>query len=608
MFCEKLCPLGQASSSNGDNDISRCSTKWSMLFVTWCVSVLITARALVLFQDHHSHDSLSMGTWLNNSETSIASLDHGNEQRNLLEEIQETTSNGVQVGVIQSDHTTHRPPPTDTTTQGENNENMGGPWDAMQWLLTGSSTGDRCDWLWDEFERHTSWMSPDQRAERYQQQSIDASSFYRATSHIFWVDFVQGNWSQALLWSRFDELSALDEYATYTWVSGDLHLLNLGAWKNRHGDVVFGMNDFDEGAVQDFQFDLVRLAISIHDQVIGVWGEDDQGSAVASRIVRAFVHTYVETVINYVGNENAFLHELTPETSVGILNDFLKMLRDNDEDYSRKQQIKKYAKLENGRWKFKKGTMEKPRHKLAQVPTEMEARIRQAFSATEYGATLLKFGWSLSGRWDEKYYEVLDVAARIGSGVGSFGVDRYYVLIRGENADEAPNELGPIILDVKYQPPGSFRQVITPSDAAWYDNRFIHSAARVTEAQRKLTAFTDPFTGWIILNDEDGGGESKPFTVRERSPWKENFDLERLVKENDLLEFMEQVAFTTATSHVRGNIAQAPGDFKNVISILFKDSSRQLQWSQAITDIAAAYHEQVHIDFECFQSRVQAHY
>jgi len=46
------------------------------------------------------------------------------------------------------------------------------------------------------------------------------------------------------------------------------HVSNFGAWRNRHGDIVLGVNDFDEAVVYDFQIDIWRLAVSMYDHSI----------------------------------------------------------------------------------------------------------------------------------------------------------------------------------------------------------------------------------------------------------------------------------------------------------------------------------------------------
>jgi uncharacterized protein (DUF2252 family) len=314
------------------------------------------------------------------------------------------------------------------------------------------------------------------------------------------------------------------------------------------------------------------------------------------RVLHRFLEEYVATVRGYVGNEHALTADLTLETATGSLRDFLQSLED-DKDYSRESQIKKYATLDKeGRWRLDAGTIKKPKHKLVELDAETKVKVQAAFSGTQYGATMNRFvGF---GKWREESFQVLDVAARVNTGVGSFGVDRYFVLV----ACGSCNQVGMVILDVKYQPPGSFRDVLSPSDSAWFDHYFPHAGSRVTEAHRRLTAFTDPWTGWILLDDD------RPFTVRERSPWKEDFELDLLRTESSLIGFVHQLAISVATSHVRGNVADAPDDFKNTIEQRLGDTMNFQTWSDIVIDTAAAYHAQVQTDFECFRSRVELHY
>ena len=46
---------------------------------------------------------------------------------------------------------------------------------------------------------------------------------------------------------------------------------------------------------------------------------------------------------------------------------------------------------------------------------------------------MIRTGWHARA-WSDAYFKVLDVAARVGSGVGSYGVQRFYVLLAGEEA------------------------------------------------------------------------------------------------------------------------------------------------------------------------------
>lgn len=44
---------------------------------------------------------------------------------------------------------------------------------------------------------------------------------------------------------------------------GDLHAANFGTWQNARGELVWGINDFDEAAPLPYTFDLIRLAVSV---------------------------------------------------------------------------------------------------------------------------------------------------------------------------------------------------------------------------------------------------------------------------------------------------------------------------------------------------------
>ncbi|MDR9423920.1 MAG: DUF2252 family protein, partial [Marinobacter sp.] len=78
-------------------------------------------------------------------------------------------------------------------------------------------------------------------------------SFFRGTSHLFWQDMFN-DWR----FSLFGGVSG-----SQTWIQGDAHLYNFGAFANHDGDVVYGLDDFDDALVSDYQYDLWRLAVSL---------------------------------------------------------------------------------------------------------------------------------------------------------------------------------------------------------------------------------------------------------------------------------------------------------------------------------------------------------
>jgi len=468
----------------------------------------------------------------------------------------------------------------------------------------------RCDWVVERFLERDAGDSPEELYEKHNAQATDFNVFYRATANLFWHDFVTDEWGNGLLLSlkQHATLSGgipLTRMSTYTWVTGDQHLSNFGAWRNRHKDIVFGVNDFDEAAIYDFQVDILRVAVSVfnHGRTNGLNDQEIQ------KALHKFTDSYVKTAIDYVGNEDALTFELTEHTTKGFLKKFLKKL---EKSKSRKKQLKKFtetvATSDNTTTRmFTKGPLGEPDpdSKLMSVSPERHFEIVQAFSATEYGATMTKLGWAVR-EWSDEYFTVLDVAQRVGTGIGSYGVDRYYILLKGTDDLIEQEDGTAVVLDVKYQPNGAFWNVLSEEDQAWYHVMFPNAAARTIEAQRMLTSYTDPYLGWIMLKDDEG--VPQPFSVRQRSPWKDSPDLDELDDPKTFSKFMAQVAVATATSHVRGSLSRAAGGFKHVIEALLGHRKDREKWGDAVLRLAAAYHEQVLLDFQCFADFVESEY
>ena len=480
----------------------------------------------------------------------------------------------------------------------------------------------RCETVYKMFqERNNPDANQEDLLEKYRAQTTDENVYFRATAHTFWQDsMVWGQGLKLLVEDSEKRLNnhgvagaiasasteAINRKSTWTWVTGDQHLSNFGAWRNRHGDLVFGVNDFDEGAIFDFNIDVLRIAVSICNHAYTQGLSDSQ----IKKVLNVFSKSYIDTVQSYVGNERANLFELTPKTSYGPLQKFLSSV---ERSKSTQKQLLKFTTTQTatGQRQFIKGPVNVPHAdtSLASVPPEMELAIRAAITVDRYGATMMKLGWAVP-QWNDDYFTVLDVAERLGSGIGSFGVPRYYVLLKGSDnllhySHNIPLEGGAVILDIKYEPAGAVNFVLKPDELAWYNVLFPNDAARAVEAQRRLTSYSDPFLGWILLPGP--AGKPEPFYVRQRSPWKEALNPVKYLTDSikDWESFVSQIAVSTATSHVRGSVAKAPGDFKNVIAELLGDYSAGKSWRKAVRKLAMAYRNQVILDYQCIRDYVR---
>ena len=133
----------------------------------------------------------------------------------------------------------------------EEEENSKGGGEENGANATHAMPNQRCEWVVDLFTEKYKGRDEEELKTQYAIQSADSNVFYRATANIFWIDFVKNGWHERI---KFDTIgikarqfdgTPLQPRSTWTWVTGDQHLSNFGAWRNRGGEVVFSVNDFD---------------------------------------------------------------------------------------------------------------------------------------------------------------------------------------------------------------------------------------------------------------------------------------------------------------------------------------------------------------------------
>jgi len=200
-------------------------------------------------------------------------------------------------------------------------------------LLSEVKPEKRCKYIEGYFTDRYKDVPHEKLVTQYAAQSTDANVFFRATAALFWRDFGAGVWGglsmsdrvTAKLTSKSSLLGKpLNPYSLHTWVTGDQHLSNFGAWRNRNGKIVFGVNDFDEAAIFDFHIDVIRIAVSLHNHaVVNGFNESE-----IKYVQLIFLNTYLDTVFAYVGSDIAALFEITARTARGKLKEFLEHLED----------------------------------------------------------------------------------------------------------------------------------------------------------------------------------------------------------------------------------------------------------------------------------------
>lgn len=367
--------------------------------------------------------------------------------------------------------------------------------------------------------------------------------FFRGTNHLFWKYCAND--------SRLNNFSSSN---CNCWIQADLHAYNYGIYCNNQGDLVYDLNDFDESCIANYQYDLWRMAASI---VLIAKENEFADEKQIGEFVKAFANSYVKGLIESLEQGPEVIVQVTNKNAYGKLDEVLEQVGKKE---SRKEMIEQWIKLQNERLKF-----DLSHDKLAPVAWEKMLEIKAAMSG--YYETLKDIE-----KFDEGYFEIIDVAQRISTGTGSLGTPRYYVLVKGGNEGKYEQR----ILDFKLQQKVTLYYFLGETFKNSYDKMFENEGVRHMRAYMALNCYTDYHLGWISL-------EEGVFSVRERSPYKAYFPTKLLNSTTRFTKLAEQWGHILATSHIR---ASRQFDVKGIIGLIERN---QTHFTSLITEIAFEY-------------------
>lgn len=135
----------------------------------------------------------------------------------------------------------------------------------------------------------------------------------------------------------------------------------------------------------------------------------------------------------------------------------------------------------------------------------------------------------------DDFFKVVDVAIKKDSGTASLGLDRFFVMINGRSPDASDN----IILEMKQARKSALRGLVPEDDPD------AGKAEDVVTAQNIHLVGGDPYYGRVMMDD-------KSFLVRERSPFKDDIDVDDLDKK-ELKEYAHICGRTLAQTHARSD-------------------------------------------------------
>ncbi|BAU26318.1 uncharacterized protein (DUF2252 family) [Aneurinibacillus soli] len=361
----------------------------------------------------------------------------------------------------------------------------------------------------NQFDEQSMKLDRSMRQEKYRKMMGNPFRFYRGSAYLFYYDVTN---------VPFSFHTPEDKP---TWIQGDLHFENFGAFQNEQGHIVYDVNDFDEGYMGSYLYDILRMTTSIALFCEGQGlGEDEQTENIA-----AYVAAYYKQLLRF---------ERKKEDPVTLF-----FTKDNTEGPIRKV-LKKLEKRQASEWLEGITSVGEDSRRCFVLTDEIQPVSNEERAVLEQVWTEYMESLDVEDRRAHEFYRIKDIAHKHGSGTASIGLARYYVLIEGDGQ----GELDDLVLEVK--------EVRTPIPAYFlpynegFWQRHSHQGERVITTQKAMHHHEDPYLGFITIGD-------RHFYVRERSPFKKRVKAKHLTDVKEINSTVEIMGRITAKIHARAD-------------------------------------------------------
>ncbi|MDF2387738.1 DUF2252 domain-containing protein [Nostoc ellipsosporum NOK] len=419
----------------------------------------------------------------------------------------------------------------------------------------------RSSWVVNEIYQYNHPFAsqlPQELVTKMQKMVASPFAFYRGTAHIFYRDM------QTLPGSAF-----INSATSAIWLQGDMHMQNLGGMRDSNDNNVFDTTDFDEGYLGPYVWDLRRMAVSI----LLAAKENGLSSSDAQDIVRNFLDTYLNKMSDFKGTNDELSYRLDSGNTNGVVKDLIQKASNK----SRSDLLDKNTVLDNnGNRVFQTTSVLEP------VSISTYSDISNAMSS--YIASIPS-----SKRYSNSYYTLKDIRLKLGSGTGSLGQYRYYLLIEGPSSATSDDR----ILEMK-QEGSSAVAIAVPGllPTSVYGN---HEGNRVTIATKAMLTNTDPLVGYSTVN-------GIPFMVHEKSPYQVDFDYTLLTTKSKFMDAMGYAGKVIAKNHT---ISDKDYDAEIIPYSIDKEvtdmvSGNKSGFKDEILNFALDYATQVEYDYASF--------
>ena len=285
---------------------------------------------------------------------------------------------------------------------------------------------------------------------------------------------------------------------------GDLHLENFASYKGDNRLVYFDISDFDEACVVPLTYDLVRFAASVlvAAKYLKIGGK--QAQALVVRFIDAYAATMVSTKPRWVERASA----------TGPIKSLLQRVKNQH----RRDLISQRCVQKKGRTTL-----------IADGKKALPVTARQRDTAKSILAAYA------STCEHPAHFESVDIARRI-AGIGSLGLERYVVLVRGDGSSD-----GRYLVDIKIANPSALAATLQSRQPAWKSD-----AERVVTMQRVSQAIPPDLLGAVGMGKHS-------YIIKELQPTADRVNLRALDgNKRSLDNVVRTMAEVIAWAHLRG--------------------------------------------------------
>ncbi|MCW2698611.1 MAG: uncharacterized protein JWQ45_146 [Blastococcus sp.] len=396
---------------------------------------------------------------------------------------------------------------------------------------------------------------------KFRKMAADPFAFYRGSACLFYADMetLEDRWC--------------DERTSRVWIQGDLHAENFGTYMDNAGRIVFDVNDFDEAYLGHVSWDLRRFAASF---ALMSWRKAFSDDVIAD-LLRVYLGAYLDQVQAFTRSDADRDFALVQHNTEGAVRKVIL------ETMTRTRQglLGRMTVVEEHRRRFADG----PRNR--RLDDDERARVL---------AALDRYRESLPGgpHRHQVAYDVKDVVATGGFGIGSAGLPAYNVLLEGY--DQALEN--DVVLSIKQGNVAAPSRIVDDVEVARY---FEHEGHRTAVSQRALQAHASQVLGYTEI---DGVG----FIVAELSPYETDLDWEDLTEPDDIRPVLVQLGQATAKLHCVGD---ADSDhtlvpFQTEEAITAMVGNRRREFIDDLVDFAQGYARKTQEDHRLFVDAFRA--